>query len=539
MKKATCAAIVVLILVFIAAFIMPRFITENTSDNRVYQHELYGDADSGIGLTEVPEDGSVDETFVSHLPLVVIDFNGNELPDIYKWSSDGSSRVFNDGYDENSDPYVDMHMEIIDNDNNINTLSDNATFVNDGKIKLRGMTSREFLKRQYGIKLMKDGEELEEGIMGMDADEDWVLSNSILDLSGIRNYLTMNIGGQIVSYTPDVRFCEVIFRDGDSYTYQGLYLMMEKIKKADGHIEMDDYKENDSRLNYAVCRDRYNYTTKTLSTWASDQQLCYGYFTMVYPKVQNISEDGIKAIEDELSTIEKCIYSDDKSELIEYSKYLDIDSFLNYFIVNEFFMNYDAGNNSTYYYKNQNNKLAIGPLWDYDNALDNYSSAIANYEYMAFVEKPWFEKLLEDPVFQKKLVERYKELRKTYLNTDYIDKFIDDTYEYLGNASLRDVSRWNKTYIERHLLQVLEDDDDFYIDRNTYSVEGEIIRMKDIIHIHGEYMDRHLSSELAKMEDGEIQKARTKDKSWMVIVGIIAFFSIVVLVNRRIRGEYR
>ena len=63
--------------------------------------------------------------------------------------------------------------------------------------------------------------------------------------------------------------------------------------------------------------------------------------------------------------------------------------------------------------------------------------------------------------------------------------------------------------------------------------------MKDIIHIHGEYMDRHLRSELAKMEDGEIQKARTKDKSWMVIVGIIAFFSMVVLVNRKIRGEYR
>lgn len=539
MKKAICASTVVFFLVLITSCIMPKFVDGKTDNHRVYQHKLYEDADSHIGLTQVPEDGSIDETFVSHLPLVVIDFKGKEVPDIYGWNSQGTGRVYKKGYDENSDPYVDMHMEIIDNENNINSLRDEAAFINDGKIKLRGMTSRKFLKRQYGIKLMKDGEELEESILGMDADEDWVISNSILDLSGIRNYLAMNIGGEIVPYTPDVRFCEVIIKDGNSYTYQGLYLMMEKIKKADGHIEMDDYSENDSRLNYVVCRDRYNYTTRTLSTWASDKQLCYGYFTMVYPKVRNISENGIKAIENELSDIEKCIYSDDKDEFLKYRRYLDVDSFINYFLVNEFFMNYDAGNNSTYYYKNQNNKLAIGPLWDFDNAMDNYSTAIANYEYMVFVEKPWFEKIMQDPAFQKKVVERYRELRKTYFNADYIDNFIDETYEYLGNASLRDSSRWMKTYDERHLLDVMENDENILIDRNTYSVKGEIIRIKDIIHIHGQYMDRNLEKDLFSLRDKNIETARTKDKSWIVVIGVIAFFCMVVLVNRKIRGEYR
>ncbi len=539
MKKAICQASIVLVLVLVTSFIMPLFVDRKTELTREYQHETNKEADPSIGPTSVGEDGIIDKSFKSHLPLVVIDFKGNEVPNIYTWNEDGTARVYREGYDENSDPYVNMHMEIIDNDNNVNSLNDKAAFINDGKIKLRGMTSRGFLKRQYGIKLMKDGEELEESILGLDADEDYVLSNSILDLSGIRNYLTMNIGGEIVEYTPDVRFCEVIFKDGDSYTYQGLYLMMEKIKKGKGHIEMEDYSEKDSKLNYAVCRDRYNYTTKTLSTYASDNKLCYGYFTMVYPKAKNISDKGIEAIENELSTIEKCIYSDDYDEFLQYSRYLDVDSFINYFIVNEFFMNYDAGNNSTYYYKNQNDRLAIGPLWDYDNAIDNYSADVANPEYMVFVKQPWFEKLIRDPLFQKKLIARYKELRKTYLNTEFIENFIDETYEYLGNASLRDSSRWMKVYNERHLLEVLENNEKILVDRNRYSVSGEITRIKDIINIHGEYMDNNIQKDLENLKSEEIESARTKDRSWIVVAGIIAFFCMIVLVNRKIRGEYR
>ena len=42
-----------------------------------------------------------------------------------------------------------MTITIIDNDNNENRLSDKPELVNNGKIKLRGMTSRGYDKKQF------------------------------------------------------------------------------------------------------------------------------------------------------------------------------------------------------------------------------------------------------------------------------------------------------------------------------------------------------------------------------------------------------
>ena len=96
-----------------------------------------------------------------------------------------------------------------------------------------------------------------------------------------------------------------------------------------------------------------------------------------------------------------------------------------------------------------------------------------------------------------------------------------------------------KVYNERHLLEVLENNEKILVDRNRYSVSGEITRIKDIINIHGEYMDNNIQKDLENLKSEEIESARTKDRSWIVVAGIIAFFCMIVLVNRKIRGEYR
>ena len=59
------------------------------------------------------------------------------------------------------------------------------------------------------------------------------------------------------------------------------------------------------------------------------------------------------------------------SESSGYRKYLDLDSFLRFFLVGEF-----AGNTDTYWsvymYKDRNDgRLYTGPVWDYDLAFDN------------------------------------------------------------------------------------------------------------------------------------------------------------------------
>ena len=540
MKKTIKIAVLVAVAMIVFALVFTWLKPQNINKYKTrYQHEIEADSDSSIGTADVPADFKVDENFQSHLPLVIIDLKGNRIPNVYMFTADGKGKTYSPEGLINPNPWAEMTISIIDNDNNVNTLKDDPSIVNNGLIKLRGMTSRNYEKKQYGIKLM-DGElESEISVMGMEADEDWVLSNSIADMSGIRNYMAMNIGSHLFEYNPDVRYCEVIFKDGDTYTYQGLYLMQEKIKQGNGRVDIEDFDEEASNLSYVVCRDRYDTTKTTLSTWASDQQLCYGYFTVTYPKEEMLTDSVVSRIETELSQIEYCLYSDDYNEFLEYEKYLDVDSFVDYFIINEFFGNYDAGNNSTYYYKTAEGKLAIGPLWDYDGCFDNWHLTISNYDAASFVYQPWFEKLLQDEKFQEKIVERYKELRKTILNEEFVYNFIDETVAYLGNAKSRDYVRWTDAYNRNHLLQDLENDDGFVIDRNSKSVEEEVLRIKDTIRLHGKWLDENLEVTLSYCTKKDVAQARKVDRGYIAIAGIAAFFIMVILLSRYVKGEYR
>ena len=191
MKKSWIAAIVVIVGLAIAVPVLISLLPEKRiKASTDYQHEV------------------LDEEFVPHLTLVIIDLQGNDIPTIYQWTSDGNGREYNDVGLANPDPWVSMSISIIDNDSNENRLTDVAQFTNNGKIKLRGMTSRNYAKKQYGIKFMDGEEELETSVLGMEADEDWVLSNSLIDLSGVRNYVAMNIGRQIMPFTSEVRICK-------------------------------------------------------------------------------------------------------------------------------------------------------------------------------------------------------------------------------------------------------------------------------------------------------------------------------------------
>ena len=540
MKRNLLIAVAVLVVFGFGLSLLTVYNPDNKIKNiEDYQHIMESDADSSVGSATIPEDYVLDESFVTHLPLVVIDLQGNKIPNIYRFTLDGKGKEYTEEGLLNPDPWANMTIKIIDNDNHENHLTDEAVLTNNGKIKIRGMSSRNFEKKQYGIKLMDGDLELEESVLGMEADEDWVLSNSLIDMSGMRNYLAMNIGRQIFPYTSEVRYCEVVFKDGDTYTYQGLYMLLESVKKAEGRINISDYDEDAASLSYVVCRDRYDYTKYTLSTWGSDSQICTGYFTMVYPNEELISDKAMKRIEAELSQIEYALYSDDPEEFLKYRDYLDINSFVDYYVFNEYFLSYDPGVNSTYYYKTEDGKLAIGPLWDYDNSIDNYGPVMTGVYYDAFSYQPWFDRLVKDKYFQELVVARYNELRETYLNNEYIDNFIDEAYAYLGNASARDFQRWNEAYRAKQHLVEAENVEGIFINRDSETVEDELQKMKDLLRIHSIWLDEALEYELDKKTVDEFAKVGKVDMTGVAVMGVLAFVAMMIVLMRFVKGEYR
>ena len=66
----------------------------------------------------------------------------------------------------------------------------------------------------------------------MPVENDWILYAPYSDKSLMRNFLTFNLGNKMGNYTPRTVYCELVV-NGD---YQGIYILMEKIKRDNREI---------------------------------------------------------------------------------------------------------------------------------------------------------------------------------------------------------------------------------------------------------------------------------------------------------------
>lgn len=474
---------------------------------------------------KINDDYTIDGDFSSHLPIVVIDLEGNTIPYDYKYNSESESFELA----SDIDPYSTGIMTVIDNEDKINSITDIGALSSKIKIRYRGNSSIRYAKKQFGIKLLNEQEEESElSMLGMESDEDWILNISMADKSLIRNYLAFNIAGEIMEYTPDVKYCEVVFKNGDVYEYQGLYLMMESIKKSEGRVNISPYEEGKSYTSYILRRDRFKDDGIMLNTEAALNNTCYGWLEVRYPNEKYVDENLYNYILDDVNNIEQIIYSENNEIFNTYNQFIDEDSFIDYFIVNEFFMNYDAGNNSTYMYKDIGSKIKMGPVWDFDQSIDNYDKGIADLKQMVFIDRPWFEKLINSHEFNKKLLKRYKELRKNILSDENIDNKISDIVAYIGDAQKRDYFRWGKYYSNLN-SELVTDSYGITIDRSGNTFEEEIMKVNDTLKIHGKYMTQNIKNLVANSKFNNIKKVY----GGFSILFLILFLCSVVIVRRK------
>src|SRR5699024_1676562 len=91
-----------------------------------------------------------------------------------------------------------------------------------------------------------------------------------------------------------------------------------------------------------------------------------------YPGRCKLTETQFAWITQDISQFEQALYSSSFDDpQLGYAAYIDVDSFAEYFILNEFAMNRDASGLSTYVYKELGGKLQLC-VWDFNNSFDNY-----------------------------------------------------------------------------------------------------------------------------------------------------------------------
>ena len=421
-----------------------------------------------------------DDVFCSHLPVISIDAGGVAIPGKAYYDEEGNRH-----YTTTADggTYVSANIEIIDNMGTMNHLDDKKSVSATANVRVRGYSSRYFIKLGYALTFVDDmGANEPHEIMGMSSHHDWVMHGPILDKTLIRNYMCYNIAGEIMDYAPNVRFCEA-FVNGE---YMGLYLMVESITAGDNcRLQLSVNKKQNTFTGYCLRVDRGGDEIKTMNTFSMYTYQNPTIVDSVYPGRTNLTPSLKEAIQNDFSAFERVLYSTDYNDpKYGYPSMIDVNSFIDYFIFNEFASNYDAGMYSTYIYKEVGGPYRLC-VWDFNSAYDNYQEYALNPEMFYMQNGVWYRQLFKDGAFTEALISRYHELRQTYLNEEYLQRYIDETVVYLGDALDRNFERWDDAFIYNLLIPV---------ERNPASYEEALGDLKHYIHIRGEWMDENIDT---------------------------------------------
>ncbi|MCZ2477198.1 T9SS type A sorting domain-containing protein [Aquirufa antheringensis] len=424
---------------------------------------------------------------VSNLPIVR--FNTN-------------TRVIQD------EPKIPVQMEIFDKGpGQLNQVSSTPTISTVAGVEFRGSTSQAdfyflpgLVKKPYGIELWTDSTGVKAkklSLLQMPEETDWVLNASYNDRSFMRDFIAQSLAGRIGLLHSKAKFVELIIND----EYRGVYVLMEKVKQGKNRVPISDLypTENagdDVTGGYLLKIDKTSGSPST--SWKSNYtsgitatQKCE--FQIEYPQYGLITQQQLVYIRDYINNWEKKLMTEDMNDpKASFRDYMDVSSFVNYFILNEVTRNVDGYRLSTYLYKDKESlggKIKMGPAWDFNIALGN-ADYLEGWKTDGFVYKAmdndggkndywqvpfWWNKLMQDASFRKALATRWKAVRSSFLNTNTLFATIDSAqialkdplirnfqkYPLMGKkiwpnyyvgASLSDEVNWLKNWIQGRLV---------------------------------------------------------------------------------------
>ncbi len=303
------------------------------------------------------------------------------------------------------------------------------------KLSIRGQTSKHFAKKSFALSLIE--QDKNQALLGMPKEHDWVLHGPYIDISLMRNKLAYDWSRAIGLYAPRLEFCELIINK----EYLGVYLLVEKIKRDKNRVNLKKRVENKPLKEYLIKIDKgdyhlfkSNYRSEIDSGW-------WSFYQAVYPKKKHIKPEDIALMKTDIKHFEESLLKKDDSFL----QYIDIASFVDYFIINEMCKNVDAYRLSTYLYK-KNNTLFMGPVWDF-----NYSLGLTEnrngFDEQAWIFKEdavpfWWKILFQHPVFRSKLKKRWQSLRKGVFSDHNILQSIEDLSQQIAIAKDRNFTKW-------------------------------------------------------------------------------------------------
>ncbi len=313
-----------------------------------------------------------------------------------------------------------------------------STALNTGAIDIRGRgnsTWVNFDKKPYRLRLGTSA-----ALLGMPANRHWVLLANHGDKSLLRNEIAFEVSRRLgMPYTTRSRFVEV-FLNGN---YLGNYELAEHLRTGSNRVDIaslgpGDEAEPDISGGYLLELDWPGPDTSFTTS------RCGLPLRVDAPDSLTVTQTGW--IIGHMNGIESVLAGPDFADpAAGYAAWLDVDSFVNWYVLNELLMNRDAFRGSTFFTKDRNARLAIGPIWDHDLSMGNnrlmFATNPGNPEaFSRLGETCWYSRLLEDPAFIRKVRARWQAIRAAQL--DSLPDFVDAQAAALAQSQANNFARW-------------------------------------------------------------------------------------------------
>ena len=330
-----------------------------------------------------------------------------------------------------------------------------ANYAGRAGMNVRGASSREWPKKSYKFDTWDSvNRNRNVSLLGMPADNDWVLHAPYFDKTFLRNYLTYLWWERLGHTSVRTQFIELFVNmDGDPTVemedYVGVYLLMEKIKSGPERIDVTPLQpfhseEPEISGGYVLqtTNIQQNFTTRRGT-----------FMKYVSPRLEEMTSDQKRWIRGHLNDFESVLYGSTYDDPLEgYAAWIDVPSHVDYDVMREMTRNIDGA--STFFSLDRGGKLKMGPLWDYNQALGmtslfsrerGWETEGWNNVYMRELAHwaKWWDRLDTDPEYQIRWNDRWVELREGALATSVLTADIDAAATLLEEAQQRNYERWN------------------------------------------------------------------------------------------------
>jgi NOL1/NOP2/fmu family ribosome biogenesis protein len=287
-------------------------------------------------------------------------------------------------------------------------------------------------KKPYQIKF---GDKTE--VLNMPKDKKWVLLAELSDKSLIRNKIAREIANiSRFDYVPQAEYSEVFINE----QHVGTYLIGQKVEESKNRVNIGDTGyliEIDTDANGRIETDDVYFRS---SQWSSRYE--DGVFNIKEPSLEYDSEE-FNLIKDHVNDFEEALFGNNfKDPDLGYRSFIDLPSFIDWFLVNEISKNQDARSYSSIYFNYiPGEKIKMGPVWDFDLAFGNvdYSNA-ENPEGFWIKENLWFKRMFEDPYFSDLVNTRFNYYEN---NLSSILSKVDEFENYLSKSQKKNFEIWD------------------------------------------------------------------------------------------------